>query len=282
MKKQFLILFASFSILFSFNLKINAQTNFDKRTSFEVFLKKTEVEKKEFVVEYMHNYNIETYKKYRNDEFEFQAKKKEQLDQIISNIEQIKDLEEYYIVTGSRFGEYDFDDESFSFRPLEESTYFRLHKGNIYACDKCNTDTEVNIFFNHTKEFTKFKMPSEEANNLVKSRKSSSGNVNRDVTIKIYFTLAEKINIEHSDYKYKAKVFGNINKIEVLDMFGYKRGTGEIITTMVNENGVLEEKPENDNEVISEANQKMIDLINSMDISQAAKDELIEKVKKKD
>ncbi len=206
------------------------QTVLKEKKAFDYFLKVTDLDKRDFSTEYLFLNGTDIYDQYEEDEFEFQEKVNEYYHELIKNSSSSIE-NNFFMITRSEFGEYDFESQSFQYSDFPSTTYVTL-KNATTGCAKCKTHTEIKLFFLNA-GVNSFPVDPTNANLLIKNRKNSAGTVNREVYLKIYFSLAEKHETEVKGDWYDVKLYANISKIEFLDFYGYDyQGSGKVITTV--------------------------------------------------
>ena len=220
------------------SLSISARSNhiLSEREAFDYFLLKKNDKRKDFVVEYMYKFNNEMYKKYRDDEFLFESQKQKMLSEMVNNVKDINTGKTYIVYTGTEFGKYDFEKNEFEFNPLSERSYFKIFDmTNNYYCGKCETLTSIGLQFMNWQDIDGIKMDSNKAKKFIQSRKNSSGSVNRDVSIKIFYEIAPDIEIDTKNNEYKVMFNAVIKKVDIYDGYGYKnsKGSQKIIASII-------------------------------------------------
>lgn len=166
----------------------------------------------------------DTYYKYKNDEFEWEeqfSKLKTKLDNSIKNA----DLDSTYtVVAPVEFGDYDFTNEGFPVT-IGEGTFFPFNRlyGWTDATDNSVFTKKLGLKLDSFEKYNFFSMPKTDAKKFLQGRKSSSGYVNREVSIQITYKLASFDSKEYKNFKDLAlsndylPIVGIIEKIEVYD-----------------------------------------------------------------
>lgn len=180
----------------------------------------------------------ETYRKYSNDEFEWDEQfslLKKKFDASIQNA----DLEsEYVIVTGVEAGDYDFTNEGFPVS-IGEGTFFPF-KTFYYDYESSRASLfrkQVALKLDAFEEYDFFAMPKTDAKKFLQGRKSSNGSVDRNVTLQITYKIAGFESKEYKNFKDLAlsndylPIVGIIEKIEVFDASNSRnvRKIGELV-----------------------------------------------------
>ena len=217
-------------------IKSLAQSSLNEEMAFIHYIKLTDQNKKDFSAEYLFKFQNDIYDKYWNDEFDFNDKLNSTYLQIASKVKNFNSDVEYALTTTSEFGEYSFEQNMFEFTPFGLGTYFPMvNNPNSYYCQKCKTFTDINLFFKNGTDIQSLDINPDEASRIVKERKSSSGRVNRDVVIRVHFKLTSEYEAEVRGNQHDVKIFANITKVEVLDMYGYNQRSGSqrVIATIL-------------------------------------------------
>lgn len=271
-----IVLVVTLAIFFLTSTKLQGQDELDKKSGFAYFMKLTELNRSDFAAEYLYETNPEVYKKYWNDEFEFNSKLNDQAQNIKNDIENLG--KDFKLLTKAEFGDYNFETGSFDFNVLSESSYFNIKYSPSYLyCEKCQTFTRIDLFFTNTNEFNILPVPQEKANTLVKNRKNSyGGKVDRDVVMKIYYRLTDKYDIQTRDKKHEVKLYGEIYKIEVINSYGIynDKGDGRVISVITPDTPPQEYSASTDSEDPEVA--KLKSYISSSFVDQDLKGKLLE------
>lgn len=210
-----------------------AQEQLSSKMAFDLFLSQTTLDRSDFVAEYMFDNNNAIYDKYWNDEFDFNSKINIQYDEIQQSLSSLGSS--YVVVSKVEFGDYDFNSKSFKFKEINESTYFPVKRpASSISCKRCKSFTKIDLFFINTSGLTSFPIDEDKASLLVKQRKKSSGEVDRDAIVKVYFTLTGNHEVESRNNQYNVKLYGQISKVELFDYYGYnqKSGSGKLISSV--------------------------------------------------
>lgn len=219
---------------------IFAQTkSLDKNNGYYIYLKGTNTKlTDEEYLNYAKVVETDTYNKYKNDEFEWDEQftlLKQKFDKLISDA----DLSSVYtIVTSVDFGDYDFTNEGFPVS-IGEGTFFPLDTfWNSWDATKDSVfRKEIAFKLDSFNTYNFFAMPKSEAKTFLQGRKSSSGKVNRTVTLQITYKIAAFDSKEFKSFKDIAlsndylPIVGIIEKIEVFDASNSKnvKKIGELI-----------------------------------------------------
>lgn len=219
---------AALVVLLAVVAGVSAQVKqLDSKSAFYIYLKetKTKISDKEYL-NYAKSVEYATYRKYKDDEFEWQdqfAQIKKKFDDAIASA---STEGTYCVNTAVEFGDYDFANEKWPVS-IGEGTFFPLRSVNSSADGSADSGSiirnQIALSLDGLSKYNGFKMPKEEAKNFLKGRKSSSGYVNREVTISIAYKIASFDSKEYKDFASYAldhdyiPIVGIIDNIEVYD-----------------------------------------------------------------
>ncbi|MBO7370541.1 MAG: DUF4852 domain-containing protein [Campylobacter sp.] len=168
---------------------------------------------------YLYHSNPEKYDRLKNDEFEWGDAVKEAKENFAKISEQYKNYSKdktFVELLSAEFGEYNFEKEAFPIeRFLSSNSYVNISSTNV-CCSKL-------VFDNINQEKHFIKMPKEEAKNFLKTKKSSSGYVNRDIGVDVEFSVTKSELSENLNYptsRAVIKVTGHVKKLIVRDRDG--------------------------------------------------------------
>jgi hypothetical protein len=132
----------------------------------------------DIVDSYMEKYRPEVWKKYRHDEFELEEKRVETLGLMKDVISAANTDEVFKIQTRMDFGDYNFDNQKFDFRPFNDGLFFPL--------DNCCNDlpSKIRVSFTNTNIVDGIPMSKDQAKAFLNARKSSGGYIDRTVLAK--------------------------------------------------------------------------------------------------
>lgn len=174
----------------------------------------------DLATQYMIITDYKNYQKYRKDEFEWNDKLSACKKNLIDAVSTYDINTNYVIATGIEFDKYDFDKLGFSVI-LNDGIFFPLKPDNwAYTTD------DIKRIGLAVKDFSKYNfiaMDQDVAREFLNSRKSSSGNINRNITIVIHFTLMSFTDNEYSsitvnmDKKSYYPVVAVVKNIEAYD-----------------------------------------------------------------
>ena len=210
----------------------------DENNAYYVYLKGTKTKlSADEELNYAKVFENETYNKYKNDEFEWD----DQFTTIKQNLQKkIEDADFsaiYTVVTEVEFGDYNFTDEGF---PVEigEGTFFPFKRPYYwYAAEDSIFEISIALKLDSLNKYNFFTLPKADAKAFLQSRKSSSGYVNRDITVEITYKIASFDSKEYKAFKDLAlqnnylPIVGIIEKIDIYDTSDSKniKKIGELI-----------------------------------------------------
>lgn len=150
---------------------LHAYMHLDKKFDYE-----------EMVDSYMETFRPEIYRRYKDDEFEGPAKRKETIELMKKDAAEPWLEAEFTVRTHAEFGEYDFKRQAFDFHPLSEGTYFPVH----HCCNQL--PGQLDVYLSNTGIIDGIPMPKDEAKQFLETMKSSWG-LSREVTLEFRFKL---------------------------------------------------------------------------------------------
>lgn len=165
---------------------------------------------------YMREYRNEVWNRSRQDEFIKDEKRTETIELMKARVEEANLSDTFTIRSNQEFGEYDFSAGEFSFNPISKTSYFYETNRSI-----CSFPETLKVKFNNTDIINGIKMPKEDAQAFVTSRKRGS-NVDRSVSLEIDFVL---------DVRDGAVMVANITEARVLNKARYRDLDGRVIAT---------------------------------------------------
>lgn len=197
----------------------------DRDNAYYIYLKgiNTKLSEEEYL-NWVQVFEYETYKKYKNDEFEWDEQfglLKQKFDKAIAGA----DMDSTYtIVTDVMFGDYDFTSEGFPVE-IEESSFFPLRLPSYYYNAGYNSIFKKEIAFKlyNFNKYNFISMPKENARTFLQKRKDRSGYVDRKIKLQITYKIAKFDSKEYKSFSDLAlsngylPIVGNIEKIEVFD-----------------------------------------------------------------
>lgn len=138
---------------------------------------------------YMKIYRSDVWDRYKNDEFELQDKRNETIKMMKDKISSFSLDEPFIIYTSFKFGSYDFDEQMFPLNSFAGNSYLVEKRYNNWSFPKA-----YKVFFNNPERIGDINMEKEKAKKFLKKRKSSYGNVDRNVNAKIKFRITDLKN----------------------------------------------------------------------------------------
>lgn len=197
----------------------------DKDNGYFIYFKgsNTKITEEEYL-NYAKVVEAETYRKYRNDEFEWDEQFtliKQKLDDSIKNA----DLDSTYtIVTSVEFGDYDFTNEGFPVT-IGEGTFFPIRGfyNDYDATRESLFRKSLGFKLDSFDKYNFFAMPKAEAKTFLQGRKARNGSVDREITLQITYKIAAFDSKEYNSFKDLAlsnnylPIVGIIETIEVYD-----------------------------------------------------------------
>ena len=203
-----------------------AQTvRLDRDTAFYIYLKGSQtVLTPKDELNYAKSFENLTYRKYKNDEFEWDeqfTKIKQSLKEKIHSV----DMDVSYIVmTDVKLENYDFTNEGFPVSISEKIFFPYDHFDNWASLDSDSIlDKRIALKLDRFEKYNFIAMPKVEAKKFLQTRKNTYGNVNRQVSLQVTFKIAEFDSEEYKSFANIAlsndylPVVGIIEKVEVYD-----------------------------------------------------------------
>ncbi|ACV69793.1 DUF4852 domain-containing protein [Desulfohalobium retbaense] len=138
---------------------------------------------------YMKIYRSDVWDRYKNDEFEIQDKRNETIKMMKDRFSSFSLDEEFTIYTSLKFGSYDFDKQVFPLNSFSANSYLVERRYNNWSFPKA-----YKVFFINPEKIGDINMEKDKAKNFLKKRKSSYGNVDRNVNAKIKFSVTDLKN----------------------------------------------------------------------------------------
>lgn len=183
------------------------------------FLKGTNADLSDEYLPYAQVMEYDVYQKYHNDPFDWEekfAQCKKNFDEKVANINLDQ---EYAIMTTIEFGDYDFENQGYKVK-IDDGTYFPMNsvfsKFGTYSAYPGDDSYFVNKLGLKIQDLSKYNfipMEKEAAKTFLQSRKSSYGNINKQITIMIKYKLADFNSKEYNDF---AALIANEGKIPLV------------------------------------------------------------------
>lgn len=155
--------------------------------------------------EYLREFD-KNYKQYSKDEFEYNKVVSEILPKIELKEKEIELGQDYYVFHKATVGEYDFKKNIF---PIVYSFGEEVVFGNHYLIGNTNIRK---VKFENCNQLTELNIDIDNANKFIKRRKTASGNIDRNIYLKVIFRI-----IQDKKEKSNGVIYCDIQKIEVYD-----------------------------------------------------------------
>ncbi|ALO17386.1 hypothetical protein L21SP5_03792 [Salinivirga cyanobacteriivorans] len=176
---------------------------------------------KDIAKEYLYLFHRNKYNSIREDEFEFHQNLKETQKKLTDLLE-MQDTSKVFIMNfKDEVGNYDFDKEAFPIKWKHNGEQVYTDLWEILTPYDINKDkvklTDLRIQFNNTNQFSELKLNMEKASQFVKFNKDNSGNVDRDIYMKISFRitgLKDGNKVTKSYYRGEKYLTANIISID--------------------------------------------------------------------
>lgn len=179
--------------------------------------------------QYMIINDYKNYQKYHKDEFEWDDKLSACKKNLIDSVSSYNPNTNYFIATGIEFDKYDFDKLGFSVI-IKDGQFFPLKPDNWFNTSIKNIGLGVKDFSN----YNFIAMDKDVAKKFLNSRKTSSGNIDRKITIIIHFTLMSFSNKEYSSITVnidKNIYFPLVAVVKTIEVFDKTTKIGELTIT---------------------------------------------------
>lgn len=178
-KVKFLLLLFSFMLICFKSMAYD----FNYDNVFIAYLKlNNSIKPRNIADDYMKVYSEDVWDGMKGNEAQLKNKRKETIKLIKDKVSDMDLEEEFIITTNLKFGEYDFDRESFYFQPLTRQSYFPVlnYKGGLPA--------QLNVFFDNTEIVDGIPMTKDVAKSFL-TRKKNSWGIDREVAAVIKFNM---------------------------------------------------------------------------------------------
>lgn len=147
----------------------------------------------EHVDAYMRIFRPELWKRYRNDEFELAAKRRESISMMKQSASTFAPENLFLAQTSFKFGSYDFNRGLFPLDSISESSFFSYEK--LYSHSLPN---EYKIRFTNPSMVGDLAMGEADAKAFLQKRKYKSGLVDRKVYAKLFFSNVKLEGTQHT------------------------------------------------------------------------------------
>ena len=171
----------------------------------------------------MFNFYNDDFREFHNDEFEWEDVKAKDMKDIYNQMNAMENYTDtpHFIVTGVKFGNYDFDKEGYTVS-LPAGSYFSLEKPYRYdKRDHYNSVSSYALFFNDYSEYNFIPMKKADAKAFQNARKDVYGDINKNILLLIHYTMEDFNSDKYAsiapmfDGSGYIPVVGNISSIEV-------------------------------------------------------------------
>lgn len=162
----------------------------------------------------------DVYKKYKNDEFEFDDQLKNIANKLRKTVQEHELNKLYKLNVVTTFDEYDFKKEEFPINGFTKNSYFSEHYNSLKF--KCGYDNKISIrdtyymFYSNPHIVTGIKMPKAEAKAFLKKRKRY-GEVNRHLYLDVFVKINRKRKTDFKKLGVGNQLMGEIQKINIYD-----------------------------------------------------------------
>lgn len=180
----------------------------------------------EMYLDYAKTVEKETYEKYKNDEFEWHDKFEEIKANFNKNVETANVDGKFIIMTTVEIGDYDFTKEGYPFtinkdvffpmpNVVEETRRYNIAKTALFR-------TDIALKLKDLEKYNFLPMPKDQAKTFLQARKSSSGYINRKVSIVCHYEISDFNSKEYKDFekicgKKYLPLMGTISSAEIYD-----------------------------------------------------------------
>lgn len=196
--------------------------------SFFAFFKGTNTEiTNKVLTKYIQDTNYEVYKKYNKDEFEWNDKLETYKKELTEKIAAYNSKTNLTVVTGMEFANYDFENLGFPVS-INPNIFFPIKSENyLYSSMQ-----KIALLLKDFSKFNFIYMDKDSANVFVKSRKSTNGNINRNITLLIHFNFMDFTTTEYSNITAtidKDDYYPVVAIIKTIDVYDNNTKIGELV-----------------------------------------------------
>lgn len=202
----------------------NKPTVFSDSIAYLAYLKRKENINTENVKEFLFLFDRKKYNSVREDEFAFHSQMKETHLFLNEAINEIDVSKTYFIKFKNEIGNFDFDSHSFPLAWDGNGAQILNNTWSSFVPEDINKSgiklTDLRVYFSNYKDFKHLPLSIEKAQHLINHRKSSSGNVDRNVYMIVQFKI-EKL-VDKEDFEHALKLKGDnylICEIQRIDFF---------------------------------------------------------------
>jgi hypothetical protein len=133
---------------------------------------------------YMEVFRPDVWNRYRNDEFELEAKREETIELMKRAVSSFNLKEDFVVRTSTEFGNYDFSNQTFPLGAYTESTYFyKSHYPHGSFPDS------FRVFMKNFDSIREFEMSNSKARDFLQSRKDRNGRIDRRVHLLLHLRI---------------------------------------------------------------------------------------------
>lgn len=125
---------------------------------------------------YMQKYRPSVWKSCKDDEFTLEDRRQETLAMFRERVKQFDETQTFYLRARISIGAYDFKEGSFPIKNMGPTNYWYE---NIYGSG--DMPSKIRVYMTNYDGFQQLPMPKDQARSFVSSRKSRSGNVDRNI-----------------------------------------------------------------------------------------------------
>ncbi|GGX64987.1 DUF4852 domain-containing protein [Saccharospirillum salsuginis] len=156
-----------------------------------------------YVIDYIREFHPESWNALKEDEFLLEEQKGKYVQELDSRLNAYDKMELYTIRTGVELGKYDFESEMFPVVDgLSENTYFQVQPENIgyFQRDSMSIPSRLKVFFENPHIVSGMAIDKEAAKEFISERKSSSGYIDREVTLILEVRLEGLVDSESDSF----------------------------------------------------------------------------------
>jgi len=154
---------------------------------------------------YMRLFRRDVWTRHRNDEFELQDKRVETVEIMKDRVDNLDLNSEFLVNTEFRFLEYDFEKSEYPLIALNEDSIIRIEHvaHRSHHVSTYGLPTSFDLSFTNTDIIGAIPMKQDVAREFLISRRDSRGNVNRALSVALYFKL---IDFHENDNRFDAEI----------------------------------------------------------------------------
>lgn len=133
-------------------------------------------------------YYPDSYKRYKNDEFELASKRQDAVTKIKQTTGEFDETRVHQLFTEWDFGTYDFEKGEFPLDAITATTSYRFAQDSLRMPSN-NFPREFRLYFTNPEVIGNLKMAPEAAKVFLQKKKNSRGYINRELPAMFYFKL---------------------------------------------------------------------------------------------